>query len=99
MGFCSVTSILIISSLLSPSGVDLQDEGLHDRERAARRLTRNYAPGLVVPDGRFRLSAGGTNRRNVEPMSVYCWSVACDAGPAFNQHCFNVSCSLGTLRV
>ena len=36
--------------------------------------------------------------RDVETMLVECWPIVCDAGPSLNQHCFNASCLLGTLK-
>ena len=33
--------------------------------------------------------------RHIETMLVKCWPTICDAGPALNQHFFNVSCLLG----
>ena len=34
--------------------------------------------------------------RHIETILVDCWASAADSGPTLNQHCFNVSCLLGS---
>ena len=34
-------------------------------------------------------------KRDVDPMSIYCWSTVCDAGPTLNKHLASISCVLG----
>ena len=46
---------------------------------------------------RFANRLHSQQTQDIEPMLDQCWADVVDDGPALNQHCFNVSCLLGSL--